>query len=134
MIMNEYKSKCVTADEAVKVIKDGDWVEFAWGASYAGLLAEAIERRREELHDVNMRGGVILKPLPFIENDPEMHYVDVIQRPESDFPYSKVETDERYEWKSGRGEVPIYVYEDKVIWGLTARLVLNIVRIMEEVK
>jgi butyryl-CoA:acetate CoA-transferase len=71
MIMNEYKNKCVTADEAVRVIKDGDWVEFAWGASYAGLLAEAIERRREELHDVNMRGGVILKPLAFIENDPE---------------------------------------------------------------
>jgi butyryl-CoA:acetate CoA-transferase len=71
MLMNEYKQKCVTADEAVKAIKDGDWVEFGWGASYAGLLADAIERRREELHDVNMRGGVILKPLPFIENDPE---------------------------------------------------------------
>ena len=71
MIMKEYKNKCVTADEAVKVIKDGDWVEFAWGASYAGLLGEAINRRKEELHDVNMRGGVILKPLSFIENDPE---------------------------------------------------------------
>lgn len=71
MIMNEYRNKCVTADEAVRVIKDGDWVEYGWGASCAGLLAEAIERRREELHDVNMRGGVVLKPLPFIENDPE---------------------------------------------------------------
>lgn len=71
MIMDEYRRKCVTADEAVKSIKDGDWVEFGWGASYAGLLAEAIEKRREELHDVNFRGGVILKPLPFIENDPE---------------------------------------------------------------
>ncbi len=71
MIMNEYKNKCVTADEAVKAIKDGDWVEFTWAASYAGLLADAIDRRREELHDINMRGGVALKPLPFIENDPE---------------------------------------------------------------
>jgi len=71
MIMNEYKNKCVTADEAVKVIQSGDWVEFSWGASYAGLLGEAINRRKEELHDVNMRGGVILKPLSFIENDPE---------------------------------------------------------------
>jgi butyryl-CoA:acetate CoA-transferase len=71
MIMNEYKNKCVTADEAVKVIKDGDWIEYAWGASNAGLLGEAISRRKEELHDVNFRGGVILKPLTFIENDPE---------------------------------------------------------------
>lgn len=71
MIMKEYEKKCVTAEEAVKVIRSGDWVEFGWGASYAGLLAEAINRRKEELQDVNMRGGVILKPLPFIENDPK---------------------------------------------------------------
>ena len=70
MIMDEYKRKCVSADEAVKVICSGDWVEFSWGASYAGLLGEAIKRRKEELHDVNMRGGVILKPLTFIEDDP----------------------------------------------------------------
>lgn len=70
-MMNEYKGKCVSADEAVKAIRSGDWVEFAWGASYAGLLADAIARRKEELFDVNLRGGVILKPLPFIEEDPE---------------------------------------------------------------
>lgn len=71
MIFDEYKSKCVSADEAVKVIKDGDWVEYAWGASHAGLLGEAIARRKEELHDVNLRGGVLLKPLAFVEADPE---------------------------------------------------------------
>ncbi len=71
MIMREYRRKCVSADTAAKAIKSGDWVEFAWGASYAGLIGEAINRRREELHDVNMRGGVVLKPLPFIEEDPE---------------------------------------------------------------
>jgi len=71
MLMDEYRRKCVSADEAVKVIKDGDWVEIAWGASHPGLLAEAIAKRKDELHDVNLRGGVILKPLAFIEADPE---------------------------------------------------------------
>ncbi|HWQ78303.1 MAG TPA: acetyl-CoA hydrolase/transferase C-terminal domain-containing protein [Anaerovoracaceae bacterium] len=71
MIFDEYRNKCVSADEAVKVIKDGDWVEYAWGASHAGLLGEAIARRKEELHDVNLRGGVLLKPLAFMEADPE---------------------------------------------------------------
>jgi butyryl-CoA:acetate CoA-transferase len=68
--MDEYRSKCVSAAEAVKVIRDGDWVEFAWGASSADLLGEAIAARMEELHDVNFRGGVIMKPLTFIEKDP----------------------------------------------------------------
>lgn len=70
MIMSEYKKKCVSADEAVKLVCSGDWVEIAWGASYACLLGEAIAQRKEELHDVNMRGGIVLKPLPFIESDP----------------------------------------------------------------
>ena len=74
MMMDEYQRKCVSADEAVKVIKSGDWIEFSWGASFAGLLADAIDRRKEELFDVNIRGGVILKPLPFIENDPNREH------------------------------------------------------------
>jgi butyryl-CoA:acetate CoA-transferase len=69
--MDEYRQKCVSADKAVKVIQSGDWIEFAWGASHSSLLADAIARRKEELTDVNIRGGVILKPLPFIEQDPE---------------------------------------------------------------
>ena len=71
MFMDEYKRKRVSADEAVKVIKDGDWVEYAWGASCASLLGEAIARRTEELKDVNLRGGLILSALPFVESDPE---------------------------------------------------------------
>lgn len=70
MYMEEYRRKCVSADEAVKVIRSGDWVEFAWGASFAGLLDEALGRRKDELKDVNLRGGVILKPLACMESDP----------------------------------------------------------------
>lgn len=70
MHMDEYRRKCVSADEAVKVIRSGDWVEFCWGASRAGLLDEALGRRKGELKDVNLRGGVNLMPLACMESDP----------------------------------------------------------------
>lgn len=70
MHIDEYRSKCVSADEAVKVIRSGDWVEYSWGASMAGLIGEALARRTEELHDVNLRGGVIMAPLAMVESDP----------------------------------------------------------------
>lgn len=70
MYMEDYRRKCVSADEAVKVIRSGDWVEFAWGANNAGLLDEALSRRKDELKNVNLRGGVILKPLACMESDP----------------------------------------------------------------
>lgn len=71
MIRAEYLKKCVTADEAVKVVRSGDWVEFAWAASSAILLGEALARRKDELFDVNLRGGVMLTPIACVECDPE---------------------------------------------------------------
>lgn len=70
MIREEYRKKCVSADEAVKVIRSGDWIEFAWAASMPALLDEALARRKDELFDVNLRGGVIMTPLACIESDP----------------------------------------------------------------
>jgi len=70
MHIEEYRKKCVSADEAVKVIRSGDWVEFAWGASIASLLDEALAQRKDDLQDVNLRGGVILTPLACMESDP----------------------------------------------------------------
>ena len=70
MIREEYKKKCVSADEAVKAVRSGDWVEFAWGASMAKLLDQALARRKDELRDVKLRGAVILAPIACIECDP----------------------------------------------------------------
>ena len=70
MYMEEYRKKSVSADEAVKVIRSGDWIEFAWAASMPGLIDEALAKRKDELYDVNIRGGVILSPVACIESDP----------------------------------------------------------------
>lgn len=70
MYMEEYRKKCVSADEAVKVVRNGDWVEFAWAATVPGLLDDALARRKDELFDVNLRGGVIITPMACLECDP----------------------------------------------------------------
>ncbi|AFM41118.1 acetyl-CoA hydrolase [Desulfosporosinus acidiphilus SJ4] len=70
MYIDEYRKKCVSADEAVKVVRSGDWVEFSWAANMACLLDEALARRKEELHDVNIRAAVLLKPSAILDSDP----------------------------------------------------------------
>lgn len=70
MYIEEYRNKCVSADEAVKEVRSGDWVEFSWAASMATLLDEALARRTAELHDVNIRAAVLLKPSAILESDP----------------------------------------------------------------
>lgn len=71
MLMDEYRRKCVSADQAVRAVQKGDWIETGFVASMPYLLDEALAKRKEELSDVNLRGGMLLAPLKVIESDPE---------------------------------------------------------------
>jgi acyl-CoA hydrolase len=53
--MNEYTSKLRTPDEAVKVVKSGDWVYLSHFAMFPQLLDEALSKRVGEVSDVNVR-------------------------------------------------------------------------------
>ena len=57
----EYRQKLTTADEAVKVIRCGDWVDYGWCTDTPDALDKALARRAGELTDVKIRGGVLLK-------------------------------------------------------------------------
>lgn len=65
----EYKQKLVSADEAVKIIKSGDWVDYGWCTGTVDALDKALAKRTDELKDVNLRGGIILKPLTVFERE-----------------------------------------------------------------
>lgn len=65
----EYRQKLVSADEAVKVIKSGDWVDYGWCTGTPVALDQALAKRTDELKDVNLRGGILLKPLAIFERE-----------------------------------------------------------------
>lgn len=64
----------------------------------------------------------------FLENDPEIQYVDVKVNPHDDFPYEKIGFEDSYPWARGKMEVPVYVYGERVIWGLTGRIIYNMIK------
>ncbi len=65
----EYQSKLCTPDEAVKVIKSGDWIDYTSSAGKPVLLDQALARRRDELYDVKIRGNLIDGPIEVVECD-----------------------------------------------------------------
>ena len=65
----EYKQKLVTADDAVKVVQSGDWVDYGWCNGTPVALDEALAKRTDELKDVKLRGGILLKPLKIFERE-----------------------------------------------------------------
>ena len=55
-----YQQKLTTAEEAVKVVKSGDWVDYSWCCNHPVALDKALAARKDELYDVKIRGGVTM--------------------------------------------------------------------------
>ena len=46
---DEYRAKLCTAEEAVKLVKSGDWVDYSSNACFPASLDAALALRRDEL-------------------------------------------------------------------------------------
>lgn len=67
--VEEYNQKLVSADEAVKVVKSGDWVDYGWCNGTPDALDKALAKRTDELNDIKLRGGILLKPLAVFDRE-----------------------------------------------------------------
>lgn len=65
-----YQQKLRTAEEAVQIIKDGDWVDYSQACSIPQLLDAALSKRSGELKDVKIRNAISMQPVATVENDP----------------------------------------------------------------
>ena len=55
-----YQEKLTTAEEAAKVVKSGDWVDYGWTTGTPVAVDKALAKRMPELNDVNFRGGILM--------------------------------------------------------------------------
>ncbi len=72
---NMYQNKLVAAEEAVKVVRSGDWVDYGICVGHPVASDKALADRAKEITDVKVRGGITLW-MPEICKIPnaEMHF------------------------------------------------------------
>ena len=68
----QYKEKFVTPEQAAKAVQSGDWVDYGFGGGFPELMDRALAARKDELKDVKVRGGLVIRPrIEVVECDPE---------------------------------------------------------------
>lgn len=68
-------------------------------------------------------------PLAFLRSTPPEIYINHLKATlPADFPYEASGIPRDYRWSNAVAEVPIWHYEGHVIWGMTARILLDMVR------
>ena len=68
----------------------------------------------------------------FLENEPDMHSINVEVKPEEGFPYDLISNGREYKWQTRQYKEYFYHYEGRVIWGLTARVLREFVEKLKE--
>lgn len=69
-----YNEKLTSAEDAVKVVNSGDWVDYGWCTGTPVALDAAMAKRLPELTDVNFRGGILMHvPEIFKIDSPAQH-------------------------------------------------------------
>ena len=61
----------VSAEEAARLVKSGDWVEYFSTFSQPDAFDHALAARKAELRDVKIRAGLSVRPRAVLEADPE---------------------------------------------------------------
>lgn len=116
--------------EQIHLISKADTVYGAGASLISCYLAEVeLQGMCPSAEEVS---GTFLVPVDwFMRTAPQVEMVSYTPVGLDTFPNALVGFPDGYQWMEIRQEVPIYQYHDRVIWGLTARMVLDFVRIMK---
>ncbi len=67
-------------------------------------------------------------PLSFFRDTPPALYrYDLLPTRPADFPYEAVGVPEDYSWSHGTVEVPVWFWQGHAVWGMTARLIRDLI-------
>lgn len=78
-------------------------------------------------------GEAFLVPLSALRDMPREEYrYDLVPAPGADFPYERLGIPRDYRWKKGAESFPVYCWQGKAIWGLTARITRHLLSLTDE--
>jgi 8-oxo-dGTP pyrophosphatase MutT (NUDIX family) len=93
--------------------------------SYVGFLNINVNtiKPNEEVEEV------FTIPLEYLlSHEPLVHNTYLTNEIDEDFPYDLIPNGKNYNWKVGKYPVYFYVYEDRIVWGITARLTYEFIK------
>ena len=95
----------------------------------ARVDADAVRRMRPSEIEVK---DTFLAPLSFFDGTPYVYPYDMTPPVGADFPYGRIGFPDGYPWRRIHGEVVLYEYGVRPVWGLTASIIRHLLRTLHE--
>lgn len=122
------------SEESIKIIGDLDYMIspynfmlYAYCGILEGINIEEITPNKDEVDHI------FTVPIDFfIQNEPICHNIELETVVTEDFPYHLIQNGEKYDWRKGKYPVYFYIYNEYVIWGITARIIKNFIDVLRD--
>ncbi len=99
---------------------------------FAGIIKN-IESKKDIILNTDEVKSIFTVPLDFFVNkEPILHYVTIKPYTDKKFPYSMIQNGTNYKWRNGKYPIYFYKYNERIIWGITARFIKNFIDIINE--
>lgn len=96
------------------LVEDGGMVLHTFAAVLKGYQGTCSEVEVESVFTVPL--------YDLLEMEPERYYITEHTVPDENFPFDRIRNGREYPWRKKREEILFYPWKDKVIWGITAKL------------
>ncbi|MBE6972589.1 MAG: CoA pyrophosphatase [Ruminococcaceae bacterium] len=132
--LRETQEELSIPESAVNILGPLDFICHRSGFALYPILARVDTQAVKNLIlNPDEVGETFLVPLSALYDMPREEYrYDLIPAPGSDFPYERLGIPRDYRWKNGVESFPVYCWQGKVIWGLTARITRHLLSLMDE--
>lgn len=95
---------------------------------YVGKINVSIKELKPNRAEVE---EIFTTPITYLqEREPDLYNIKFKMEPEESFPFKQIPGGENYNWQARNMKEHFYYYEDKVIWGLTARVLHHFVKLL----
>lgn len=112
----------------IEIYSESDYLINPYSAiiySFIGEIKKDFDKIKPSKDEVD---EAFLVPLDFFfENKPKVYLNRLAYERAADFPYDLIPNGKNYKFKSGQEETLFYQYEDKIIWGFTAKITKNFI-------
>lgn len=131
--LRETEEELGISREKIKIISQFDTVYGYSGYTINTFVAMVDYQAYENMNlSEDEVAEAFLVPLEFfMETDPYVFTADIAEDV-SDFPYELYGVSRDYYWGKSSVEMPLYKYEDKNIWGITARITRALVNALKK--
>lgn len=132
--LRETREELGLAPEAVTVLGELDFIALRFGATMHPVLGvvDAAALAHLTLNPDEVAEVFLVPVADLCAAAPAEYICELHPAPPADFPYERFGIPRDYRWMPGWESVPFYVWQNRVIWGLTGRTTRHVLTLLDE--